>query len=85
MPLQFCALSLSEVADVPEELLPDPEGSLMGGGRCFTPFPNTDVWTSGEIPSPCRQHLSSLLAIVYHNCNTKVTMPIANHKSRVGP
>lgn len=39
--------------DVPEELLPDPEGILMGGGRCFTPFPKTDDWTSGEIPSPC--------------------------------
>lgn len=39
---------------VPEELPPDPEGSLIGGGLCFTPFPKTDVWTSGEIPSPCR-------------------------------
>lgn len=38
---------------VPEELLPEPEGILMGGGRCFTPLPKTDVWTSGEIPSPC--------------------------------
>lgn len=37
---------------VPEELLPDAEGILIGGGRCFTPFPKTDVWTSGEIPSP---------------------------------
>lgn len=35
------------MSDVPEELLPDPEG-----GRCFTPFPNTDVWTNGETPSP---------------------------------
>lgn len=38
--------------DVPEELLPDAEGILMGGGRCFTPFPKTDVWTKWEIPSP---------------------------------
>lgn len=49
-----CALIFS---GVPEELLPDPEGILMGGGRCFTPFPKRDVWTSGEIPSPCRRHI----------------------------
>ena len=27
---------------LPEELLPELEGNLMGGGRCFTPFPNTE-------------------------------------------
>lgn len=42
--------------DIPEELLPGPEDSFMGGGHCLSPFPNTDVWTSGEIPSLCRGH-----------------------------
>lgn len=42
-----------KATNIPEELLPDPEGILIGGGRCFTPFPKTDVWTSGEILSPC--------------------------------
>lgn len=27
---------------IPEELFPELEGSLIGGGRCFTPFPNTE-------------------------------------------
>lgn len=27
---------------IPEELFPEVEGSLMGGGRCFTPFPSTE-------------------------------------------
>lgn len=27
---------------LPEELLAELEGSLMGGGLCFTPFPNTE-------------------------------------------
>lgn len=44
------------MSDVPEELVPDPEGSLMGGGLCFTPFPNMDVWTNEETPSPCRAY-----------------------------
>lgn len=30
---------------IPEELFPELEGSLMGGGRCFTPFPKTEDWT----------------------------------------
>lgn len=41
-----------ELYGLPEELLPDPKGSLMGGGLCFTPFPNVDVWTRAEKLSP---------------------------------
>lgn len=69
-----CALSLS---DVPEELLPDPEGSLMGGGRCFTPLPKTDVWTSGEIPSPCSWHLNQFVSHnTSHQCWITTAQPI---------
>lgn len=65
--------------DVPEELLPDPEGILMGGGRCFTPFPKTDDWTSGEIPSPCAEQMwfsqisdkKNILTFFFFQCQCK--------------
>lgn len=33
---------------LPEELPADTEGSLMGGGRCFSVFPNMAGCTSSE-------------------------------------
>lgn len=41
--LLFLTLDYKKLRNViPEELFPELEGSLMGGGRCFTPFPNTE-------------------------------------------
>lgn len=41
--MMFLTLDYTKLRNViPEELFPELEGSLMGGGRCFTPFPNTE-------------------------------------------
>lgn len=39
----FFTLDYRKVRNViPVELFPEVEGSLMGGGRCFIPFPSTE-------------------------------------------
>lgn len=36
---------------IPEELVEELDGSLIGGGLCLTPFPNTEDWINAEKPS----------------------------------